>query len=126
MIIEELVILGRNDAADADKDIIAAPFLKFFYQGREQSLMACSQRGETNNMNIVIYGILRRFFRCLEERAHIDIPAHIGKGGCQYFLASIVAILAHLAEEDTWTAAFEFFEFVNQELCTNNIYILID
>ena len=63
MVIEILVILGWDNAANANEDIAAAPVLQFFHQGWKQCLVSCSQRGEANNMNIVIYGILGRFIR---------------------------------------------------------------
>lgn len=126
MVIEILVILGRDNAANADEDITAAPFLQFFHQGWKQCLVSCSQRGEANNMNIVIYSILGRFFRCLEQGTYVHVPAHVGKGGCQYLLASVMTVLTHLAEEDTGTAAFEFIEFFNQFLRLVKLAVILN
>ena len=62
MVVEELVILWRNNPANADENIIAAQFLQLFHDTREQCLMSCRQGGEANNMNIVIHCILSRTF----------------------------------------------------------------
>ena len=117
MVVQEFVILWRDNAADSYEDIFTAEFLQVFDDSREQGLMTCCQGREADHMNVVVDGILCRFFRSLEERAYVDVPAHICEGGSKDFLASVVTILAHLREEDTRAAAFESFEFVSQFLC---------
>ena len=40
-----------------------------------------------------------------EERADIDVEAEIGEGGGDHLLAAVVAVLAHLGDEDARAAA---------------------
>lgn len=50
-------------------------------------------------MDVVIHSILCRFFRRLEQRSYVDVPAHIGKGCRENLLASVVSVLPHLSQE---------------------------
>ena len=116
MVIEVFVVLRRNNAADSYEDIFTAQSFQVIYDSREQGLMACCQGGEADHMNVVVHSVLCSFFRSLEERTYVDVPAHICEGGSQYLLASVVTVLAHLCQEDTRTTTFECFEFVGQFL----------
>lgn len=79
--------------------------------------MTCRKRGKANHMDVVIHSILCRFFRRLEQRSYVDVPAHIGKGCGENLLASVVSVLPHLSQENTGTAAFQCFKSVGQFLC---------
>lgn len=117
MIVEVLIILCRNNTADADKDIFTAAFFQFFHDSRQEGLVTCRKRGKANHMDVVIHSILCRFFRRLEQRSYVDVPAHIGKGCRENLLASVVSVLPHLSQENTGTAAFQCFKSVGQFLC---------
>ena len=112
MLIEIVVILYRNYAANADHDILTAQLFEFVHQLRQERIMSGSQRAEADHVHVVVHRILRRFFRRLEQRAHIDIPAHVRKRRGDNLLAAVMAVLAHLRHEDTRAAAREFFKLV--------------
>ena len=112
MLIEIVVILYRNYAANADHDILTAQLFEFVHQLRQERVMSGSQRAEADHVHVVVHRILRRFFRRLEQRAHIDIPAHVRKRRGDNLLTAVMAVLAHLRHEDTRAAAREFFKFI--------------
>ena len=84
MLIQIIIVLSRNYAANANHDILTTAFFQFFNQSGQQGLVTCSQGGEAYHINVVIHCILCGFLRSLEQGTNVDSPAHIGKGGCQY------------------------------------------
>ena len=116
MFVEVIVILRRDDASDGDEDIVTSQRFQIIHDSRKQCLVTGGQRGEADHVHIVVDSVLRRFFRCLEERADVDVPAHIREGCRQDFLAAIVTVLSHLREENTRTTTFEFLKFIRQFL----------
>ncbi len=67
--------------------------------------MAARQRTDADNMDVVFRGHARRLFRLLEERADIHVEAEVGVGRGNHFRAAVVAVLAHLGDEDARPAA---------------------
>src|SRR5580692_9118305 len=51
-------------------------------------------------MHVGFDGVFGDFLRRLEERADIDVEAEIGEGGGDDLGAAVVAVLAHLGDED--------------------------
>ena len=78
--------------------------------------MTCSQGGEADHVNVVVHCVLCSFFRSLEQRPYVNVPAHISEGGRQYFLSAVMTVLTHLGQEDTRPAAFQFFKFFRQRI----------
>ena len=65
-------------------------------------------------MDVVLDGLARGFAGGLEQGADVDVQAEIGKAGGDDLLAAVVAVLAHLGDEDARAAAFGFLEGVGQ------------
>ena len=86
VLVEIIVVLHGDNAADADHDVVAAELLQLIYQLRQERVVSCSERAEPDHVHVVVDRILRRLCRRLEERAHIDVPAHVGEGGCDDLL----------------------------------------
>ena len=74
--------------------------------------MTCCKRTEANDMNVIIHSILCCFLWSLEQRSDIHVKAHIRKGCCNYFSATVMTILAHLSNHDTRTTTFKFFKVI--------------
>ena len=68
--------------------------------------VTCGLRGDSNDMNIIVDGVLRRLFRRLEQRADIHIEADIGESCGDNYRAAIMAILAHFHHQHPRAAAF--------------------
>ena len=59
-LIEEFVVLRRNDAADDHKDVIAAEFAQLVDQLRDQGFVAGGERGDADGVDIVFRRVQRR------------------------------------------------------------------
>ena len=57
-------------------------------------------------MHVVLDGHARDFLGCREQRSDVDIETEIGERRRDHLLAAVVAVLAHLGDEDAGTAAF--------------------
>ena len=68
-------------------------------------------------MHVVFNSLFSRFFRCLEQRSHIDIEAHIGITGGNHFGSPVVTVLAHFSDHDTWTTSGQFGKLIGHCLC---------
>ncbi len=68
--------------------------------------MACCQTASSNNMNIVVNGLTSNLLRCLEQTADIDIETKVSKSASNNFGTTIVTILAHLGNKDSWVTTF--------------------
>ena len=116
MIVQIIVILCGDNAADGYQNILTAAFGKFFHQSRQQGLVTGSQGGEAYHVNVVVHCILCGFFRSLEQRPYVNVPAHVSEGGRQNFLSAVMTVLTHLSQEDTRPAAFQFFKLFSQRI----------
>ena len=67
------------------------------------------QRRHAHRMHVVLDGLARALLRRLEQRADVDVEAEIGEGGGDHLLAAVVAVLAHLGDQDARAAAVGFF-----------------
>jgi hypothetical protein len=63
---------------------------------------------DPHHMHIVVDGILRGLFRRLEQWAHIDIEADIGKRRGDDLGTAVMAVLAHLHHQNPRAAALFF------------------
>jgi hypothetical protein len=72
--------------------------------------MACRQRGDADDMDVVLDRLPRRFVGGREERPDIDVEAEIGEGRGDHLLAAVVPVLAHLGDEDARAAAIGLLE----------------
>jgi hypothetical protein len=77
---------------------------------RDQGQVTGCERRHANNVHIVFHRLPGGFLRCGKQRADIHIEADIGKGGCDHLLAAIMAVLAHLGDQNARAAAIGFLE----------------
>src|SRR5581483_875926 len=114
--IERVVILRRHHAANDDHDVFAALLLQRGLQFRHGGEVCGGERGDAENVNVVLDGLPRSFVGGRKQRPDIDVEADIGKGGCNDLLAAVVAVLADLCNEDARSPAFCLLEGVDQRL----------
>jgi len=86
--------------------MIATLVFQCFLKGGDQSVVASGKTACTNYMYIVINSLSGNFVGGLEKTANIYIEAKISKSACNYFGSSIVTILTHLSDKDSWVTSF--------------------
>ena len=59
-------------------------------------------------MHVVFYRMASRFRRCTEQWTDVDVEPEIGKRRGDYFLTSVVSVLAHLGDQNAGPASFGF------------------
>ena len=101
------VVVVRDDAADDDQDVAGA----FGLQSRRSVAApgSCGRRPGVEtpiDVHIVLGRLAGGFGRGLEQRADIDVEAEIGESGGDDLGAPVVAVLAHLDDEQPRAAAF--------------------
>ena len=62
--------------------------------------MAGGERGDADGIDLEFADMRGDFGRGFEEVAHVDGEAEIGEGGGDHLGAAVVAVLAHLGDED--------------------------
>jgi hypothetical protein len=75
-----------------------------------QRQVAGGQRADADDMDVVLDRLAGGLLRRLEQRADIDVEAEVGEGGGDHLLAAVVAVLAHLGDQDARPPAFLFLE----------------
>ena len=65
-------------------------------------------------MHVVVDRLLGRLGRGLEQGADVDVEAQVGEGGGDHLLAAVVAVLAHLGDQDARAAALGRCEGLDQ------------
>ena len=78
--------------------------------------MTGGQRGRADDVHVILDRLLGGFVRGLEQRADIHVEAEIGERGGDHLLAPVVAVLAHLGDQDPRTTAFQLLELADQFL----------
>ena len=79
-----------------------------------QRQVAGGQRRHTEDVDVVFDGLARRLVRRLEQRPDIDIEAEIGEGRGDDLLAAVVAVLAHLGDQDARPSTVRGLEGLDQ------------
>ena len=62
--------------------------------------MSGGERRHADDMHVVLDRLAGGFLGRLEQGTDIDVEAEIGEGGCDHLLPAIVAVLAHLGDQD--------------------------
>ena len=57
-------------------------------------------------MHVVLDRLHRRLLRGLEERADVDVEAHVGEAGGDHLGPAVMAVLAHLRDQQARASAF--------------------
>ena len=92
--------LGRDDAADHDHDVVAALVGQRLLQRREQGEVTGGQAADPDDVDVGVDRLLGDLLRRGEQRAHVDVEAHVGERADDDLLAAVVAVLAHLGDQD--------------------------
>ena len=72
------------------------------------------QRVDPDHVHVGLHGLPRHLGRGLEQRADVDVEAQVGERGGDHLLAAVVAVLAHLGDQDARLAALGLGERVDQ------------
>ena len=99
------VVGGRDDAADDDHDVGAVELGQLGAQLGHQREVPGGQRVDADDVHVGLDGLARDLARGLEQRADVDVEAEVGERGGDHLLAAVVAVLAHLGDEDAGLAA---------------------
>ena len=123
---EEIVVLVRDDAADHDEDVGTTEFFQFGDQLRKERFVTGRQRTEPHYVDIVLHGLLGRFFRRLEKRTDVDVETEIGEGGRDDFGAAIVSVLADLGHKHARTSSMALFEIGTKFAHLGDLFVLTE
>ena len=107
---QRLIILRRHDAADHHHNVRAAVLFQFALELRHERQMSAGERGNAEDVHIILDRLACGLRRRRKQRPDIDIEADIRKGRRDYFLAAVMAVLTDLGDEDARPAAFIFFK----------------
>ncbi|GCC47283.1 hypothetical protein chiPu_0031116, partial [Chiloscyllium punctatum] len=114
--IQRVVILRRHHAADDDHDVLAAVLLQCGLQFRHRGEMGRGERGDAEDVDIVLDRLPRGFVRGCEQRSDIDVEADVGEGRRDHLLAAVMAVLADFCHQDARAAALGLLERIDQGL----------
>ena len=81
------------------------------FELRHQRQMRGGERGDAEDVDVVLDRLARGFRRRRKQRADIDVEAEIGERRRDHFLAAVVAVLADFGDQDARPAAFVLLEF---------------
>ena len=68
------------------------------------------QRRHPDDVHVGLDGLPRDLLGGLEQRAHVDVEAEVGERGGDDLLPAVVAVLAHLRDEDAGAATLGLLE----------------
>ncbi len=103
-------VVGRDDAADDDHDVVAALLGERGLQRRQQREVTGRERADADDVHVVVDRLLRHLLGRGEQRAHVDVEAHVGERRDDDLLAAVVAVLAHLGHQDARPATLGLLE----------------
>ena len=112
VLLQEVVVLGWNDATADENNMIASLVCKRFLKGRNESVMTCCKTASAYNMHIIVNRLPGDFLRCLEKSANVDIEPKIGEPTGNDFGSTIVTILTHFGDKDARVAALTLRELL--------------
>ncbi len=103
-------VVGRDDAADDDHDVWAAHLGKRLLERGQQRQMAGRQGRDADDVHVGVDRLLGDLLRRGEQRADVDVEAHVGERRHDDLLAAVVSVLAHLGDEDARPATLGLLE----------------
>ena len=124
---EENAYDGRGEVAfSLDKDDkTEGKLLQFLDNLRNESLVACCQRGNANDVDVVLDSLLCSFSRGLEQRSHIHVESAVCITGGDNLCATVVTVLSKLGNHDTRLSSFLLGELGNHLLCLLELAVLL-
>src|SRR5512139_1583268 len=78
-LVEELVVLLRDHAADEHDDVAATLLLQLVDDRRHQRLVPRGQRADADRVHVVLDCLARALLGRLEQRTDVDVEAEIGE-----------------------------------------------
>ncbi len=122
--VKEVVILGGYHTAGSDHDVFTAELLELFDNLRNQSLVACGERADAKDVDIVFHCLTGGFCRGLEQRPHIYVKTTIGIA-CSYdFSSAVMSVLTHFCYHDAGLTALAFRKFLGEMTGTDEICVV--
>ena len=79
-------------------------------QRRHQREVAGGQRRDADDVHVGLHRLPGDLLRRLEQRADVDVEAEVGERGGDDLLPAVVAVLAHLGDQDARAAALGLLE----------------
>ena len=76
--------------------------------------MAGGERRDADDVHVGLDRLARHLFGGLEQRADVDVEAEVGEGAGDHLLAAVVAVLAHLGDEDPGPAPLASGELLDE------------
>ena len=76
--------------------------------------MTSGKRADTHNVNVVLNSLACSLGGSLEQRSHIHVKSAVGITCCHYLCTTVVTVLTHLGNEDTWTTSFLLCELLSE------------
>src|SRR5213592_3115267 len=98
-LLEEGVVLGRDDVAAGDHDVTVAEPRELLNELRHERLVAARLGRDADHVHVVLDRLARDLLGRLEEHAHVDVEAQVGEGGGDHLGAAVVAVLADLGDQ---------------------------
>ena len=98
-------IRRRDDTTDHDEDVGPTAFGERAAQLRHERQVTGGQRVDPDDVDIVVDGLLRDLVRGGEQRPDVDVEAEVGERRDDDLLPPVVAVLAHLGDQDPRPAA---------------------
>lgn len=72
--------------------------------------MSCSKTRHAHDVHVGVDRLLGDLLRCGEQRADIDVEAHVGERRDDDLLTAIVTVLSHLGDQDARATPFGLLE----------------
>src|SRR5690554_4926292 len=113
-IVQELVILVRNNPSGNHHDVFASQLLKLSNHLGNQGLVTCSQGRNTQYVHIVFHSLLGCFGRGLEQGTHVHVETNVGITCSHHLGTAVVSVLAHLGHHNAGLTALCFGKFARQ------------
>jgi hypothetical protein len=92
------MVLRGNYATHHDQNVLAIQMAQFSQELWNQSFVSRGERGNADDMDIILNGMAGDFAWSLKKGPNINIEAHIGECSGDHFGATVVAILAHFCD----------------------------
>ena len=93
--------------------------------GHEREV-AGGERRHADDVDVGLDGLAGDLLRRLEQRADVDVEAEVGERRGDDLLAAVVAVLAHLGDEDARPAALGLGELVDERAHLRHVRCLAD
>merc|ERR1719383_806477 len=106
MLIQEIVILRRNDSARHHDDVRPTHRLQFLDQLGDESLVSGGERRDSHHVHVGIDGLLRGLARSGEKGTNVDVESHVSETRSDDFTSSIMAILSDFGDENPRSSSF--------------------